>query len=114
MRQVRKPKLAARSRLTKPARNRRSAEQMLVELKQWLREISDLNAAGGVLNWDQATYMPEGGAGARGRQLAMLCRLAHERAVAPALGRLTRRARSLWREPAIRFRRREPDPCRTP
>jgi carboxypeptidase Taq len=72
----------------KPARNRRSTERMLVELKQWLREISDLNAAGGVLNWDQATYMPEGGAGARGRQLAMLCRLAHERAVAPALGRL--------------------------
>ena len=72
----------------KPARNRRSAEQMLVELKQRLREISDLNAAGGVLNWDQATYMPEGGAGARGRQLATLSRLAHERAVAPALGRL--------------------------
>ena len=72
----------------KPARNRRSAEQMLVELKQRLREISDLNAAGDVLNWDQATYMPEGGAGARGRQRAMLYRLAHERAVAPALGRL--------------------------
>ena len=48
----------------KPERDRRSAEQMLVELKQRLREISDLNAAGGVLNWDQATYMPEAGAGA--------------------------------------------------
>jgi hypothetical protein len=36
---------------------------MLVELKQRLREISDLNAAGHVLTWDQATYMPEGGAG---------------------------------------------------
>ena len=64
MRQVHKPKPAARSRLTKPARNRRSAEQMLVELKLRLREISDLNAAGDMLNWDQATYMPEGGAGA--------------------------------------------------
>ena len=72
----------------KPARNRRSAEQMLVELKRRLREISDLNAAGDVLNWDQATYMPVGGAGVRGRQRAMLNRLAHERAVAPALGRL--------------------------
>ena len=70
----------------KPARNRRSAQQMLVELKQRLREISDLNAAGDILNWDQATYMPEGGAGARGRQRAMLNRLAHERAVEPALG----------------------------
>ena len=97
----------------KPKRTRRSAEQMLVELKQRLREISDLNAAGSVLNWDQATYMPLAGAGARGRQLAMLCRLAHERAVAPALG-THRLARSLWREPAIRFRRREPDPCRAP
>ena len=71
-----------------PGRNRRSAEQMLVDLKGLLREISDLNAAGDVLNWDQATYMPEGGASARGRQRAMLYRLAHERAVAPALGTL--------------------------
>jgi carboxypeptidase Taq len=61
---------------------------MLVELKQRLREISDLNAAGDVLNWDQATYMPEGGAGARSRQRAMLNRLAHERAIEPALGGL--------------------------
>ena len=72
----------------KPKRARRAAEQMLVELKQRLREISDLNAAGSVLNWDQATYMPQAGAAARGRQLAMLGSLAHERAVAPALGRL--------------------------
>ncbi len=64
----------------KPAPNRRSAEQMLVELKQRLREISDLSAAGDVLNWDQATYMPAGGAGSHGRQRAMLYRLAHERA----------------------------------
>jgi len=72
----------------KPRRTRRSAEQMLVELKQRLREISDLNAAGSVLEWDQATYMPQAGARARGRQLAMVCGLAHERAVAPALARL--------------------------
>ena len=65
MQQVRKRKRAARSEMIagKPARNRRTAEQMLVELKQRLREISDLNATGDVLNWDQATYMPEGGAG---------------------------------------------------
>jgi len=69
-------------------RNRRSVEQMLMELKQRLREISDLNAAADVLSWDQATYMPKGGADARGRQRAMLSRLAHERSVAPTLGRL--------------------------
>jgi len=72
----------------KPARSRRSTEQMLMELKQRLREISDLTAAGDVLNWDQATYMPQGGADGRSRQCAMLYSLAHERAVAPALGRL--------------------------
>jgi carboxypeptidase Taq len=90
MQQVRKAKRAARSEMIagKPARNRRSAEQMLVELKQRLRELSDLNAASDILNWDQATYMPEGGAGARGRQRATLNRLAHERAVDPALGKL--------------------------
>ena len=105
---ARKPKLATRSRMTagKPLRNRRSAEQMLVELKQRLREISDLNAASDVLNWDQATYMPAGGAGARGRQRAMLCRLAHERAVAPALGTLidalTRHGESLPTTPTMR------------
>jgi hypothetical protein len=57
MQQVRKPKPADRSRMTagKLARNRRSAEQMLMELRQRLREINDLNAAGDVLNWDQAT-----------------------------------------------------------
>jgi ABC transporter substrate binding protein/carboxypeptidase Taq (M32) metallopeptidase len=90
MQQVRKPKPADRSRMTagKLARNRRSAEQMLVELRQRLREINDLNAAGDVLNWDQATYMPTRGAGSHGRQRAMLYGLAHERAVAPALGTL--------------------------
>ena len=61
---------------------------MLEELKVRLREISDLRSAGAVLSWDQATYMPEGGGAARGRQGAVLYRLAHERAVAPALGRL--------------------------
>jgi hypothetical protein len=49
----------------KPARSRHSAEQMLMELKRRLREISDLTAAGDVLNWDQATYMPQGGVDSR-------------------------------------------------
>jgi carboxypeptidase Taq len=60
----------------------------LVELKQRLREISDLHSAEAVLGWDQATYMPPGGAEARGRQLALLSRLGHERLVEPAIGRL--------------------------
>src|SRR6185312_6839293 len=89
-RTMRKPKPKARQGIAKakPARNRRSAEQMLVELKQRLREISDLTAAGDILTWDQATYMPRGGADARARQCAALYGLAHEQAVAPALGKL--------------------------
>ena len=61
---------------------------MLAELKARCREVSDLYSAGSVLQWDQATYMPPGGAEARGRQIAMLAQLAHERLVAPAMGRL--------------------------
>jgi carboxypeptidase Taq len=70
------------------SQRRRSAEDMLAELKARLREIADLHAANAVLSWDQATFMPEGGADARGRQMAMLSRLAHERLVAPDIGRL--------------------------
>jgi carboxypeptidase Taq len=65
-----------------------SSDEALAELKHRLSEIYDLNAAKEVLTWDQATYMPKGGAIARGRQAAMLKRLAHERSVDPALGRL--------------------------
>jgi carboxypeptidase Taq len=60
----------------------------LDELKARLREASDLGSAAAVLHWDQATYMPPGGAEARGRQLALLGRLAHERFTDPAIGRL--------------------------
>lgn len=60
----------------------------LADLKLKLREIEDLNRAGAVLYWDQATHMPRGGAEARGRQLGLLSRLAHERLNDPSIGRL--------------------------
>ena len=63
-------------------------EASLEELKRRLIEISDLERAASVLDWDHATYMPSGGAEARGRQGATLGRLAHEKSVDPALGRL--------------------------
>jgi len=78
----------SRARAKKPARGARPAEQMLAELKQHLHEIGDLRAAGAVLNWDQSTYMPDGGAPARGRQMAILYRLAHEQSVEPRIGKL--------------------------
>jgi carboxypeptidase Taq len=63
-------------------------EQRIQELKQRLLEINDLNSAAAVLNWDQSTYMPPGGAAARGRQMATLGRLAHEKFTDPEIGRL--------------------------
>lgn len=69
-------------------RGHSSVESKLNELKQRLLEISDLGSASAVLSWDQATYMPKGGALARGRQGAILRKLAHERSVDPALGKL--------------------------
>ncbi len=63
-------------------------EAKLKELKARLSEINDLQSAAGVLAWDQNTYMPPGGAPARGRQIATLQRLAHERSTDMALGRL--------------------------
>ena len=47
-------------------------EAELTALKTRLQEIDDLRGAASVLQWDQATYMPPGGAESRGRQLALL------------------------------------------
>ena len=60
----------------------------LLELKTHLTEIKDIEAAASVLYWDQATYMPAGGAAARGRQLATLRQIAHEKFTDPAIGQL--------------------------
>jgi carboxypeptidase Taq len=60
----------------------------LTELKARLSEVVDLGAINSILNWDQTIYMPPGGAAARGRQLALVSRLAHEKATDPAVGRL--------------------------
>ena len=63
-------------------------EEKYQELVRRLQEINDLAMAGALLSWDQTTYMPPGGAEARGRQLATLARLAQEKQIDPAIGRL--------------------------
>ncbi len=63
-------------------------ENKLAELKTRLAQASDLVYAAAVLNWDQATYMPSGGAPARGRQMATLTGLAQDKFTDPAIGRL--------------------------
>ncbi len=58
------------------------------DLQQRLVEINDIEAAASVLYWDQATYMPPEGAEARGRQLATLHQIAHNKFTDPSLGEL--------------------------
>jgi len=69
-------------------------ETKLEELRQRLAEIDDLHRAAAVLGWDHATYMPPGGAEARGRQIATLERLAHEKFTHPSVGRMLTDLRS--------------------
>lgn len=63
-------------------------QQQFTNLLDLLGEVNDLRSAADILNWDQTTYMPPGGVAARGRQLATLQRLAHEKFTDPAIGRL--------------------------
>lgn len=63
-------------------------EEKLQQLKQMLREINDVNTAVSILSWDQSTYMPSGGAQARGRQMATLGRIAHEKFTSSEMGKL--------------------------
>lgn len=63
-------------------------EPKFEELRARLSEINDIEAAAALLSWDQTTYMPPGGAEARGRQMATLARLAHEKFTDDAIGHL--------------------------
>ena len=55
-------------------------------LKELLGVVSDLESANALLEWDQQTYMPPGGAGARAMQKATLSRLAHDKFISEELG----------------------------
>ena len=63
-------------------------DEKLEDLKTRLAEINDLDMASSLLHWDQSTYMPSGGAAARGRQLATLAKISQEKFVDPAVGHL--------------------------
>ena len=65
------------------------------ELLRRLGEISDIERANLLLEWDQATKMPPLGAAARADQLGTLARLAHEHWTAPELGALLEELREL-------------------
>ena len=63
-------------------------ETKLQELRERLHTVDDVNSANAILGWDQTTYMPAGGAAARGRQIGHAWALAHEKFTDPAIGRL--------------------------
>ncbi|NLE45629.1 MAG: carboxypeptidase M32 [Chloroflexi bacterium] len=56
------------------------------QLKARLAQVSDLQRAAAVLEWDQQVNMPHGGSNARARQLATLHELAHTLFVAEVTG----------------------------
>lgn len=62
--------------------------EKLAKLKSLLAEVSDLNSATALLEWDQQTYMPAGGSEARGNQLATLGKISHEKFTADEVGAL--------------------------
>ncbi|CAN5411815.1 carboxypeptidase M32 [soil metagenome] len=64
----------------------------LDSLKTAYGEIADIGRAAAVLSWDQQTYMPPRGAESRGRQLATLSGVLHEKITSPALGDLLEKA----------------------
>lgn len=62
--------------------------EKLVRLKELLGEVSDINRAVALLDWDQQVNIPPKGHEARGQQMATLGKLAHERATTDEIGGL--------------------------
>lgn len=55
-----------------------SAMSSLASLKDRLYDFNALHSAAAVMDWDQQTYMPHGGAAARAEHVSLLSRMAHE------------------------------------
>ena len=60
----------------------------LAGLRRALGEVTDLERAAALLEWDQETFMPPGGVEDRASQLETLSRLAHERFTSAEVARL--------------------------
>ena len=63
-------------------------EDRLNQLKSILAQVSDLNHANALLEWDQQVYMPEDGALERGEQSGTLSELSHNLFVSDEVGSL--------------------------
>mmetsp|Transcript_14393 Transcript_14393/g.24611 ORF Transcript_14393/g.24611 Transcript_14393/m.24611 type:complete len:588 (-) Transcript_14393:118-1881(-) len=62
------------------------------DLLEKLRTITHLNNAATVLRYDQQVFMPPTAAASRGKQMAVLASIAHERATSPEIGELIEKA----------------------
>ena len=63
-------------------------ENKLNELNEIMAEVMDLYMANSVMAWDQETYMPDGGADARGHAMATVGKMAHQRFTDDKVGKL--------------------------
>jgi carboxypeptidase Taq len=78
----------APSELRAPLRASRRAHDSEDALRSQISDLRGLDAAIGLLGWDEETYLPAGARGARGEQLATLESLRHRVLTADALGDL--------------------------
>lgn len=62
--------------------------EKMQQLKTLLAEVADLNAVQALLDWDQQTYMPQGGGEARSYQFATIGKLAHQKFTSDEVGGL--------------------------
>jgi carboxypeptidase Taq len=62
------------------------------QLRERMAELTDLRHASGLLEWDQQTMMPPGGASSRAESLATLEKISHELFTSADTGRLIERA----------------------
>jgi carboxypeptidase Taq len=65
-----------------------SGDSAYSELLGRARESATLGSCAAVLGWDERTYLPAGGSGLRGQQMALLARMCHEMATHPRVGEL--------------------------
>jgi carboxypeptidase Taq len=55
-----------------------ATQQLYATYQSKMRRIADIKAANAVLQWDQETYLPHGGAHFRGQQISTLSEIAHQ------------------------------------
>ena len=63
-------------------------DRLYLRYKTYLQKIADIKYASAVLQWDQETYLPKNSGDARGRQIATLNELAHEKFTKESFGDL--------------------------